>query len=312
MPAGLCLVRSCAVWAESARALRCPLGCGPLQPDEQTLRDNRFGLAYEVRIAWCPACGLGVTLDPPPAEELAGLYEREYPEHGRVPGTSRAARVWHAVNGSLPLVERVHEGPVLDVGCHTGETLVALRERGFEVVGLEPNPRAAERTRARGLEVISAPIEEAELPAGSFRSVLLSQVLEHVEDPAAVLAATREALAAAGTAFVVVPNAESAWRRLFGRHWAHWHVPFHLYHHTERSLRKLLGQSGFRVSRLQTVTPGEFVLLSIDAWRNARRGRHELEPFEGRYTERMLAAPPARLLDAVGRGDALYAEATPG
>ena len=292
--------------------MRCPLGCGPLQPDEETLRDNRFGLPYEARLAWCPTCGLGVTLDPPSADELAELYEREYPERGRVPATSRAARLWHTVNGSLPLVDRVREGPVLDIGCHTGETLVALRERGLEVAGLEPNPRAAERARARGLEVISAPIEEAELPAGRFRSVLLSQVLEHVEDPPAVLAATRAALAPGGTAFIVVPNAGSAWRRLFGRHWAHWHVPFHLYHHTERSLRKLLAQSGFSVRRLETVTPGEFVLFSVEAWRNAKRGRYELTPFEGRYGRRLLVAPPARTLDALGRGDALYAEAVPG
>ena len=311
MAAGLCLVRSSAVLAESATALRCPLGCGPLRPDEETLRDNRFGLDYEVRIAWCSTCGLGVTLDPPSDEELAELYEREYPDEGRVPGTSRAARVWHAVNGSLPLVDRVCEGPVLDVGCHTGETLIALRARGLEVVGLEPNPRAAERARARGLEVLSAPIEEADLPARHFRSVVLSQVLEHVRDPTTVLAATREALAPGGTAFVVVPNAESAWRRLFGRHWAHWHVPFHLYHHTERSLRKLLGQSGFGIRRLETMTPGESVLLSVDAWRNARRGRYEVEPFEGRYARRLLIAPPARLLDALGRGDALYAEVAP-
>src|SRR5262249_53233679 len=89
------------------------------------------------------------------------------------------------------------------------------------------------------------------------------------------------------------------------------HVPFHLYHHTERSLRKLLGQSGFGIRRLETVTPGEFVLLSLDAWRNARRDRYELEPFEGRYPERILVAPPARLLDALWRGHALYGDATP-
>jgi SAM-dependent methyltransferase len=289
--------------------MTCPLGCAPLRPDECELRDNRFGLPHRVRIAWCPVCGLGVTVDPPSAQELADLYEHEYPSEGRVPRTDRTARIWHAVNGSLPLVDRVRDGPVLDVGAHTGEALAALRSRGLEVVALEPNPRAAERARARGLDVIEAPIEDAELPPGGFRSVLLSQVLEHVEDPHAVLGRIRETLAPGGTVFVVVPNAGSAWRRVFGPHWAHWHVPFHLYHHTERSLRKLLAQSGLTVHRLHSITPGEYVLMSVQAWRNARRGRYELEPFEGRYGRRLFVAPPARLLDALGRGDALYAEA---
>jgi SAM-dependent methyltransferase len=299
------------VVAESVTATGCPLGCATLRPGGRTLHDNRFGLPHEVRIGWCPECGLGVTLDPPTRTELADLYEREYPEEGRVPRAGRVARLWHAVNGSLPLVERVREGPVLDIGCHTGETLVALRARGLAVVGLEPNPTAAERARARGLDVIEAAIEEAELPAGRFRSVLLSQVLEHVEDPHAVLEKAREALSPAGTLFVIVPNAGSAWARLFGPDWAHWHVPFHLYHHTERSLRRLLDQAGLEVGRVRNMTPGEYVLMSLAAWRNARQGRYELEPFGGRYGRRLLVAPAARLLDAVGRGDALYAEAQP-
>jgi SAM-dependent methyltransferase len=264
-----------------------------------------------VRVAWCPVCGLGVTLDAPSAEELAGLYEHDYPEEGRVPRTSRVARIWHAVNGSLPLVDRVRESPVLDVGSHTGELALALRRRGLEAVALEPNPEAAARARAQGVEVIEAPMEEADLPFRHFRSVLLSQVLEHVEDPPAVLAQARAALAPGGTLFVVVPNADSAWRRVFGPHWAHWHVPFHLYHHTKRSLRKLLAHAGFDVQRLESVTPGEYVLMSVATWRNARRGRFELEPFEGQYGRRLLVAPAARLLDALGRGDALYAEARP-
>jgi len=297
------------VLTETTTALYCPLGCAPLRREERSLRDNRFGLPHEVRIAWCPECGLGVTLGAPSRADLADLYEDEYPDEGRVPRTGRAARIWHAVNGSLALADRVPEGPVLDIGCHTGEVLLALRARGLEVAGLEPNPRAAERARARGLDVTAARIEEADLAAGGFRSVLLSQVLEHVEDPHAVLGKARDALGPGGTIFIVVPNAGSAWRRLFGPHWVHWHVPFHLYHHTERSLRKLCAQSGLEVGRMESVTPGEYVLMSVATWRNARRGRYELAPFAGRYGRRLLVAPAARLLDALGRGDALYAEA---
>ena len=287
----------------------CPLGCADLRVDPAPLRDNRFGLPHEVRIAWCQACGLGVTLDAPPRSELEDLYERAYPQEGLVPRTDRIARLWHAVNGSLPLVDRVRRGPVLDIGCSTGEVLVALRGRGLDVVGLEPNRHAAAVARSRGLEVIGEAIEDVDLPERRFASVLLSQVLEHLEEPRPVLEKVRATLRPDGVAYVVVPNAESAWRRLFGRQWAHWHVPFHLYHHTERSLRLLCARSGLRVRRVESVTPGEYVLLSLAAWRNARHGQYEVEPFAGRYGRRLLVAPAARLFDALGRGDALYAEA---
>ena len=290
----------------------CPLGCGPLVCDETPLRDNRLGLPHVVHVGWCPVCGLGVTLDPPPREELARLYEQTYvrDEERRVPRTSGLARVWHAVNGSLPLTDLVREGPVLDVGANTGEALVALRSRGLEVAGLEPNPAAAAVARGYGLEVIEATIEEAELPEGRFASVLLSQVLEHVEDPHLVLRKAHETLRPGGIVFIVVPNAASVWRRAFGRHWVHWHVPFHLHHFTERALSKLCAQSGLELRHTANVTSGEWLLQSLVAWRNARRGRFELEPFARRYGRRLLVAPAGRLGDAFARGDAIVAQAT--
>jgi SAM-dependent methyltransferase len=295
----------------------CPLGCGPLVPDTKRLRDNRFGLDREISIAWCPACGLGVTLDPPDQDDLDALYASCYGEgdeatgdEPQVPGSSRAARIWHRINGSLPVADEQVEGPVLDVGCNKGEVLLVLRARGLEAIGLEPNPSAAAEARARGLEVIEEPIETATLPAGRFRTILLSQVLEHVHDPQAVLRRVREALHDDGRIYIVVPNADSVWRRVFGVDWVHWHVPFHLWHHTRRSLELQLRQAGFEPERIRTVTPGEWLLMSMEARRNARRGVYRLTPFRGRFGRRAAVAPLARLADASGRGDALYAVAT--
>jgi SAM-dependent methyltransferase len=286
----------------------CPLGCGPLVSDGTSYRDNRTGLARTIHIGWCSVCGLGVTLDPP--DDLESLYQSQYrAEEGRVPATSLLARAWHLVNGSLPLTDIVREGPVLDLGSHTGEALVALRRRGFEVTGLEPNPRAAGVARGQGLDIIPATIEDAELPAGRYGSVLLSQVLEHVADPHAVLRKVRPALREGGTVFIVVPNAASIWRRVFGPDWLHWHVPFHLFHFTEDALRKLCAQCGLELAHTRNVTPGEWLLLSHEARRNRRKGRFELEQWSGRYGRRLLVAPAGRLADAFHRGDAIVAQA---
>jgi len=288
--------------------VNCPLGCGPLVPDGQNYRDNRTELAQTIHIGWCRICGLGVTLDPP--DDLESLYRSHYrAEEGRVPSTSRLGGAWHLVNGSLPLTDMVREGPVLDVGSHTGEALVALRRRGFEVTGLEPNPRAAEVARGRGLEIISAQVEDADLPAGRYGSILLSQVLEHVRDPHAVLRKVRPALREGGTVYIVVPNAASIWRRAFGPDWLHWHVPFHLLHFTEDALRKLCTQCGLHLVDTRNVTPGEWLLLSLEARRNRRKGRFKLEQWSGRYGRRLLVAPAGRIADAFRRGDAIVAQA---
>lgn len=303
---------------EGVEAALCPLGCAPVEWDGQILRDYRLGLPHTIRIAWCSECGLGVTMDPPDDAELERLYRERYLGNGapeaidlrvRAPRTTRLARIWHLVNGSLPLTDLDLAGPVLDVGCHTGETVLVLRERGLHAVGLEPNPRAAAVVRAHGLPVIEQPIERADLPEAHFGSILLSQVLEHTRDPHLVLRTARRALRPGGSLYVVVPNAVSTWRSVFGPQWVHWHVPFHLFHLTPASLRKLLTQCGLTVRKLRSVTPGEWLLMSLAARRNARRGVFELEDFSGRYGRRLLLAPLGRLSDAVGRGDALVAEA---
>ena len=288
--------------------MTCPLGCGPLARDETAYRDNRMGLPHTVHIGWCPACGLGVTLDPP--DDLESLYRSHYAgEEGRVPGTGRLAHAWHLVNGSLPLTDVVRVGPVLDVGSNTGEALVALKRRGFEVTGLEPNPHAAEVARGHGLDVISAPIEHAELPDARYGSILLSQVLEHVRDPHAPLRKVGPALREGGTVYIVVPNAGSIFRRAFGADWVHWHVPFHLFHFTEAALAKLCGQCGLELESVRNVTSGEWLLMSLEARRNRRQGRYELEGWTGRYGRRLAVAPAGRLADALHRGDAIVAQA---
>ena len=296
----------------------CPLGCGPLSTSG-IFRDNRFALPHRVSIAWCETCGLGVTLGAPDDDELGSLYETSYtPDlstgampRRRVPRTGAAARVWHRMNGSLPLTDRPLAGPVLDVGCNTGEGMVALRARGLEVVGVEPNPRAAALARSRGFDVIEDSVEHAELPTAHFGTILCSQVLEHVRDPLAVLERLAPSLRADGAVYVVVPNADSLWRHVFGADWLHWHVPFHLHHFTRTSLELLLARAGLRIRRLETVTPGEWLLLSIQARRNARRGVYRLRDFSGRFASRLALAPVGRLVDRFGRGDAFVAEAVP-
>jgi SAM-dependent methyltransferase len=43
-------------------------------------------------------------------------------------------------------------GPVIDVGCGTGENAIELSSRGFGVVGVDAAPRAIERARAKAVD----------------------------------------------------------------------------------------------------------------------------------------------------------------
>ena len=81
--------------------------------------------------------------------------------------------------------------------------------------------------------------------------VTLIDVLEHVPDPAALLAAVHRRLLPGGVLAAVLPNAASLTRRLLGRRWPHY-APEHLFFWTPAALRRQLAAAGFEVREIRT------------------------------------------------------------
>jgi SAM-dependent methyltransferase len=134
---------------------------------------------------------------------------------------------------------------VLDVGCGTGEFLVAMRDAGWEVAGIEPHPPSAWIARETGLEVQQSSFHEADLPERAFDAVTLNHVIEHLHDPAAALSRCRELLQPGGTLWVATPNADALGHRRFGPAWFGLDPPRHLVVLTPRALEGLLREAGF-------------------------------------------------------------------
>lgn len=302
----------------------CPLCSGTAFSPRASLRDNRTG-AFEGRflVARCTCCGLFGLRPLPDETDLASGYERGYgpyelpqvlpltPPSSRVAALQdRLRRYWHLVDGNATIDRLPMVGRVLDVGAGQGENVAWLRDRGHDVVGLEPNPRAVEICRARGLPVIQGSLESAELETESFDTVLLSQVIEHLTDPVASLGVVRRLLRPGGRVVLLTPNVEGFPARLFGLEWAHWHVPYHVYLYGPGQLRRLLIASGFGVARLHTVTPGYWLGMSF---RLKRRRSQETgwtlphDDWRVHPAARVAVAPVVRSLDLLGRGDCLIA-----
>jgi SAM-dependent methyltransferase len=91
--------------------------------------------------------------------------------------------------------------PVLDLGCGVGHSYRLLAPR--ETVGLDV---AAEALAGQRRQTVVADMRDLPFPPATFASVVSVQSIEHVPDPARVLAEVRRVLMPDGVALFVTPN----------------------------------------------------------------------------------------------------------
>ncbi len=108
----------------------------------------------------------------------------------------------------LELIAARPPGRALDLGCADGLLAVDLRAAGHHVTGVDvvAQPGVKERLDRFVEADLDAGLPPEVLEAGGFDLVLAADVLEHVREPADLLAELHEVLAPGGRLLVSVPN----------------------------------------------------------------------------------------------------------
>jgi len=125
---------------------------------------------------------------------------------------------------------------VVDIGSNTGYMQVLLDGKLTDYQGIDCSKLAVAEAERLGRSVQYGIAEELPLPDKSYDVAILSEVLEHVYSPHAVM--VEAARVARQTIVVSTPIPNSEW----GRNW-----PFHPYHvriFTQQQLESLLGEFG--------------------------------------------------------------------
>ena len=116
--------------------------------------------------------------------------------------------------------------PILDAGCGTG---LNLRHLPKGSVGVDINPRnvALLKQRLPDHVVIEGDVEHLPFTDGSFGTVLCTEVIEHIPDPAAALAEYRRVLKPGGVLIGSVPARSMIWKLRFLSSTCPHSEPFH-------------------------------------------------------------------------------------
>jgi len=193
-------------------------------------------------------------------------------------GAPRTAPTWlgrvlpfdSVFGGDVAWLPALDHGAVLDFGCGGGAFLAKMRDRGWMVTGVEPDPVAREAARQHfDLDVVSA-IEG--LGDRLFDAMVLHHVVEHLPDPRRTLVDLAARLAPGGRLVLVTPNIDSLGRRRFGAAWVHWDPPRHLHLFSRASLAAEVERAGLVVERVFT-TARHARFVAIEGIRLRRTGR---------------------------------------
>jgi SAM-dependent methyltransferase len=185
-------------------------------------------------------------------------------------------------------------GRLLDVGSATGVFLNGMRQRGWDVYGVEPTKYAAEYARKRfDLQVQEKYLEEAEFDEGFFNVITMWDVLEHVPFPDQILAKISRLLQPGGWLIMTLPNPDSWERKWFGKYWAGWDVPRHFHIFSRETLGRYLNEAGFGQMEVASFTGRHGVLvLSVNFWMTDGKASEQLK----RAVNTIIKSIPARVL----------------
>jgi 2-polyprenyl-6-hydroxyphenyl methylase/3-demethylubiquinone-9 3-methyltransferase len=152
---------------------------------------------------------------------------------------------------SLPAGSRV-----LDAGCGNGFFAKQLREKGFDVVGMDLEESGVVHARKLCPDVrfeVASVYDNIDMLFGKFDAVVSLEVVEHLYDPRAFVGRVQECLRPTGMFVLSTPyhgylkNLLIALSRKFDAHvsplWDGGHIKFW----SRRTLTSLLEEKGFRV-----------------------------------------------------------------
>jgi 2-polyprenyl-3-methyl-5-hydroxy-6-metoxy-1,4-benzoquinol methylase len=205
-----------------------------------------------------PEYDLLITFPKPSIEKLPSYYESEdYISHTDGKRTL-FERMYHlikniALKNKLKLINtKSQKGKLLDIGAGTGDFLVVANNDGWQTIGTEPSEKAKGIAINKGVKFAES---LSSLENNSFDVITMWHVLEHVPNLEEYIIELKRLLKPSGTIIIAVPNFKSFDAEYYGKFWAAYDVPRHIWHFSKTAIDKLFSE---KKMKLVEVLPMKF------------------------------------------------------
>ncbi len=145
-----------------------------------------------------------------------------------------------ALKNKLKLINsESQKGTILDIGAGVGDFLVTAKNDGWNIIGIEPSEKAKAIAINKGVSFVS---DLSEIENQSLDVITMWHVFEHVPNLEHQMSELKRLIKPNGTIIIAVPNFNSFDANYYGKYWAAFDVPIHLWHFSKTAIQKLFSK----------------------------------------------------------------------
>ena len=139
---------------------------------------------------------------------------------------------------------------ILDVGSGTGVSCILLEKKGYNMTGVDPDPKNAQliNSKLKKGKCINSYFEDLKIE-NKVDAVWLTHVIEHLEQPDILLEKCKEWIVPDGIICIAVPDCGNP--NMLNHSLNN---PYHIYHFTKNSLKRLFEKSGYDVIQCDSLS----------------------------------------------------------
>lgn len=133
---------------------------------------------------------------------------------------------------------------VLDYGCGSGDFVKYLRSKSIDAYGYEPNYNFCDHdflTNQEGWK------------NNKYEVIVLWHVLEHIHNPFDLIQSLKKRLNKKGKILIAIPNFKSFDSKYYGKYWAGYDTPRHLWHFSQKGIGLIAKENNFKILKVKSL-----------------------------------------------------------